>query len=104
MTGIELGKLFDFTLVFTQILNVLKYLPITMEIALVSFAGSLVIGFLVAIVEIRKVKIVSQIARFYVALTAANQAWAADIAYIRADEGFLYLSLLNHATPSGPEL
>jgi transposase InsO family protein len=27
-------------------------------------------------------------------LTAPNQAWAADITYIRSDEGFLYLSLL----------
>ena len=27
-------------------------------------------------------------------LTGANQAWAADITYVRTDEGFLYLSLL----------
>ncbi|MDR1147478.1 MAG: IS3 family transposase [Spirochaetaceae bacterium] len=27
-------------------------------------------------------------------LVSSNQAWAADITYIRADEGFLYLSLL----------
>ena len=27
-------------------------------------------------------------------LTVANQAWAADITYIRTDEGFLYLSLI----------
>jgi transposase InsO family protein len=27
-------------------------------------------------------------------LTASNQAWAADITYIRTDKGFLYLSLL----------
>jgi polar amino acid transport system permease protein len=64
-----LGKVFDVTLIFTQIPNVLKYLPITMEIALVSFAGSLVIGFLVALVEIRKVRILSQVAHFYVAFT-----------------------------------
>jgi len=27
-------------------------------------------------------------------LTGANQAWAADITYVRTDEGFLYLSLI----------
>jgi transposase InsO family protein len=27
-------------------------------------------------------------------LTGPNQAWAADITYVRADEGFLYLSLI----------
>jgi polar amino acid transport system permease protein len=64
-----LGKLFDFTLVFTQIPRVLKYLPITMEIALVSFAGSLVIGFLVAIVKIKKIRFIAPIAGFYVAFT-----------------------------------
>jgi polar amino acid transport system permease protein len=64
-----LGKLFDFTLVFTQIPRVLKYLPITMEIALISFVGSLVIGFLVAIVKIKKIHFITPIASFYVAFT-----------------------------------
>jgi polar amino acid transport system permease protein len=64
-----MGKLFDFSLIFTQIPRVLKYLPITMEIALISFMGSLVIGFLVAIVTIKKIRIVSPIAGFYVAFT-----------------------------------
>jgi transposase InsO family protein len=32
-------------------------------------------------------------------LTAPNQAWAADITYIRTDEGFLYLSLLKDMRP-----
>jgi polar amino acid transport system permease protein len=64
-----MGKLFDVTLIFTQIPRVLKYLPITMEIALISFVGSMAIGFLVAIVEIKKIKIISPIAHFYVAFT-----------------------------------
>jgi polar amino acid transport system permease protein len=64
-----LGKVFDFTLVFTQIPRVLKYLPITMEIALVSFAGSVVIGFLVAIVKIKKIRVIAPIAHFYVEFT-----------------------------------
>jgi polar amino acid transport system permease protein len=63
------GKLFDFKLVFTQIPKILKYLPITMEIAVISFAGSLVIGFLVALVKIKKVKGISQAASFYVSFT-----------------------------------
>jgi polar amino acid transport system permease protein len=64
-----LGKLFDFTLVFTQIPKVVKYLPVTLEIALISFAGSLVIGFLVAMVKIKKVRVLLPIASFYVAFT-----------------------------------
>ncbi|MDR2101358.1 MAG: amino acid ABC transporter permease [Treponema sp.] len=64
-----MGKLFDFALVFTQIPRVLKYLPITMEIALISCMGSLIIGFLVAIVKIKKIRVISPIAHFYVAFT-----------------------------------
>ncbi|MDR2176634.1 MAG: amino acid ABC transporter permease [Treponema sp.] len=64
-----MGKLFDFTLVFTQIPRVLKYLPITMEIALISCMGSLIIGFLVAIVKIKKIRVISPLAHFYVAFT-----------------------------------
>jgi polar amino acid transport system permease protein len=64
-----MGKVFDFALVFTQIPRVLKYLPITLEIAVISFAGSLLIGFLVAIVKIKKVRVISPLAHFYVAFT-----------------------------------
>jgi polar amino acid transport system permease protein len=40
-----------------------------MEIALSSFAGSLVIGFLVAFVKIRKIRVLAPLAGFYVAFT-----------------------------------
>jgi polar amino acid transport system permease protein len=40
-----------------------------MEIALISFAGSLAIGFLVAIVKIKKIRFIAPIASFYVAFT-----------------------------------
>jgi polar amino acid transport system permease protein len=64
-----MGKLFDFGLVFTQVPNIIKYLPVTMEIAVISFVGSVVIGLLVAIVKIRKVKVLSPLASFYVSFT-----------------------------------
>ncbi|MDR1470617.1 MAG: amino acid ABC transporter permease [Spirochaetaceae bacterium] len=64
-----MGKLFDFTLVFSQIPRVLRYLPITMEIALISFVGSVAIGFLVAMVKVKKIRFIAPIARFYVAFT-----------------------------------
>jgi polar amino acid transport system permease protein len=63
------GKLFDFALIFTQIPRILRYLPITMEIALVSFAGSLVIGLVVALIKIKKIRVLSPLAGFYVAFT-----------------------------------
>ncbi|GHV80055.1 amino acid ABC transporter permease [Spirochaetia bacterium] len=62
-------KLFDFALVFTQIPRILKYLPITMEIAVISFLGSVIIGFLVALVKIKKIRILSPLAGFYVSFS-----------------------------------
>jgi polar amino acid transport system permease protein len=68
--------LFDFTLVFTQLPRALKYLPITMEIVLISFAGSLAIGFLVAIVKIKKIRFIAPIASLYVAFTCGTPVLA----------------------------
>ncbi|MDR2631138.1 MAG: amino acid ABC transporter permease [Spirochaetaceae bacterium] len=62
-------KLFDFALVFTQIPRILTYLPITLEIAVISFAGSLMVGFLVALVKIKKIKVLSTLSGFYVSFT-----------------------------------
>jgi polar amino acid transport system permease protein len=56
-------------LVFTRIPKVLKYLPITMEIAVASTLLSLVIGFLVALIKIRGIPVLRQIAAFYVSVT-----------------------------------
>jgi polar amino acid transport system permease protein len=59
-------KLFDFALVWTQIPEILSYLPITLEIAVVSMFFSLFLGFLTAIVKIKKVSGLRQVAGFYV--------------------------------------
>ncbi|MDR2656523.1 MAG: amino acid ABC transporter permease [Oscillospiraceae bacterium] len=61
--------LFDFKLVFTQIPRILRYLPITLEIAAASTVFSLIIGFLVALIKIKKIRALSQIVSFYVSFT-----------------------------------
>jgi len=63
--------LFDFGLglVFTQIPRILKYLPITLEIAVAAMAFSLLIGFLVALIKIKRVKVLKPLADFYVSFT-----------------------------------
>jgi len=59
-------KLFDFALVWTQIPEILSYLPITLEIAVVSMLFSLFLGFVTAIIKIRKTPVLRQVAGFYV--------------------------------------
>lgn len=46
-------NIFDFKLVFTQIPQLLKYLPITLEITILSMIFGLVIGLILAIIKIK---------------------------------------------------
>lgn len=62
------GKIFDFKLVFTQIPDLLKYLPITMELAIASTVFGMLLGLLIAIIKIKKVKVLDKLATFYVSL------------------------------------
>lgn len=61
-----MSNIFDITMVFTNIPKLIKYLPVTLEIALSAYALSLIIGFLVALIKIKKPKVLYQIACFYV--------------------------------------
>lgn len=62
-------NVFDWKLIFTNIPKLMKYLPITLEIAFLSYFFSLLIGLLVAIVRIKKPKVIYQMVSFYVSFT-----------------------------------
>ncbi len=64
-----MNDILDFRLVFTNIPHLLKYLPITLEIALISYVANLIIGLLVAIVKIKKTRVLYPIVSFYVSFT-----------------------------------
>jgi polar amino acid transport system permease protein len=61
--------LFDVSLVFTRIPPVLKYLPVTMEIAVLAMLFSLIIAFLVAIIKVKRIPVLRTIASIYVSFT-----------------------------------
>lgn len=63
-----MAKLFDFELVFTQIPDLLRYLPVTMELAILATLLGIVLGLLVAIVKMKNVKVLSKIAAIYVSV------------------------------------
>ena len=56
-----MSKLFDGKLVFTQIPLLLKYLPVTMELAVTAMIASLILGLLLALVKIKKVPVLKQL-------------------------------------------
>lgn len=59
-------NVFDWRLIFTNIPKLLQYLPVTLEIAFSAYVLSLIVGFLVAIVRIKKPAVLYQIINFYV--------------------------------------
>ncbi|OPA75273.1 amino acid ABC transporter permease [Paenibacillus selenitireducens] len=59
-------KLFDFELVFSQIPEILRYLPITLEIAFISMILSLLIGLATALIKIKQIPVLRRISAFYV--------------------------------------
>lgn len=61
-------KLFDFEQVFKNIPELLAYLPITLELALLSMAIGLVLGLLIAIIKMKRIPVLRQIAAVYVSL------------------------------------
>lgn len=63
-----MANIFDFKLVFTQIPDLLRYLPITLELAIISMALGLILGLVLAIVKIREVPVLKGIATFFISL------------------------------------
>ena len=61
-------KLFDFQQVLKNIPELLAYLPITLELALLSMAMGLILGLVLAIIKIKRVPVLRQIAAVFVSL------------------------------------
>lgn len=63
-----MAKLFDLELVFTQIPPILRYLPVTLELAIISMFFSLILGLVIALIKIRKVPVLTQIANIFISV------------------------------------
>lgn len=63
-----LSVYFDFDRVFGQIPELLDKLPITLELAFVALAISLIIGLIVAVIRVNKIPVLNQIAKFYLSI------------------------------------
>lgn len=63
-----MAKLFDFQKVFTNIPELLRYLPITLELALLAMLIGLVLGLLLALIKMKQIPVLKQIAGLFVSL------------------------------------
>lgn len=61
-----MGKIFDFETVVTTIPKLLEYLPVTLEITLLSMVFGLILGFLLAIIKINKIPVLAQVVAVFV--------------------------------------
>ena len=61
-------KLFDFKQVFTNIPELLQKLPVTLELAFLAMLMGLILGLLLAIIKIRQVPVLKQIAALFVSI------------------------------------
>lgn len=63
-----MGKLFDISLVFTSIPELLEKLPITLELALLSMLLGLVLGLVMAIIKMKKIRVLTQLTNLIISL------------------------------------
>ena len=61
-------NIFDIKLVFEQIPKLLAYLPVTLEITLISMFFGIILGLLIAIIKINKIPVLSQICALYISV------------------------------------
>ena len=64
----NMSKLFDISIVLSEIPKILVYLPVTMELAIVSFAVSLVFGLVIALVKKNEIPVLKQIANIFISI------------------------------------
>lgn len=63
-----MGKLFDFGLVFSSIPELLKKLPITLSLAVSAMALGLILGLLMAIIKIKRIRILTELTNLIISL------------------------------------
>lgn len=63
-----MGKLFDIKMVFSQMPAILKCLPVTLELAIISMIVSLVLGLLLALVKMKEIPVLKQICNVYISV------------------------------------
>lgn len=63
-----MAQIFDIETVFAQIPELLKYLPVTLELALVSMIIAVILGLLLAVVKMKKIPVLRQIVGVYVSI------------------------------------
>ena len=88
-----MAKLFDFEKVFTNIPELLKKLPVTLELALLAMIIGLVLGLILAIIKIKQIPVLKQIAAIFVSIVRGTPVLVQlYIVYFGVPRFFKYLN------------
>jgi len=66
LNGLLNGKLFDIEAVFSAIPELLRFLPVSLQITFISMLAGLVLGLVLAIIRIKKVPVLSQLITLFI--------------------------------------
>lgn len=69
-----MGKIFDVSYMISAVPEIIAYLPVTLQLAFISGAIALVLGFLVALVRYFRVKVLSEICLVYISFIRGTPA------------------------------
>ena len=61
-------NLFDFSVVYKDFWAILEFVPITLELTAVAMVSGLVLGFIIALVRIRKIPVLNQLAGLFISM------------------------------------
>lgn len=98
MQILDNANLFDFDLVIKQIPELLKYLPVTLELAGLAMLLGIGFGLLLAVIRLKKIPVLRQLAAFYISIIRGTPAIVQlYIAYFGIPMFLKYMNL-NHGT------
>lgn len=63
-----MAKLFDFEMVFSSIPQIIKLLPVTLQLTVLAMIFGLVLGLIIAIIKMNHIPVLSAVATFFVSL------------------------------------
>ena len=63
-----MSSLFSFKMVFTQLPDILRYLPVTLELAVISMAISLVLGLIIALIKMKNIPVLKTLANIFISI------------------------------------
>jgi polar amino acid transport system permease protein len=66
--GKQMLNLFDISVVYSDFWGILKFLPTTLELTVVSMIGGLVLGFLLAILKMKRIPVINQLIALFISL------------------------------------